>query len=114
MPVAAAELAQAEPVDVNTLPTVPGDESPVPPFAAGSTPVTSAEFKSIGPPVILTKSEPFQATSALLPAVTVIPVVGPDPRITTEPVPALIRIYALLWAGAVILRVVAPLLAVHK
>ena len=64
----------------------------VPPFAAGNTPVTSEELRSIGPPVILTKSEPFQATNALLPEVTVTPVVGPEPRITIEPVPALMTI----------------------
>jgi len=61
---------------------------PVPPLAIGSVPVTS-EARLTKVEAIFTKSEPFQATSALYPEVTVTPVVGPAPRITTEPVPAL-------------------------
>ena len=35
-------------------------------------------------PVMDTKSEPFHATSVLVPAATVTPVVGPTPRITID------------------------------
>ena len=86
---------------------------PVPPLAIGRVPVTSV-VKDTGLLTILTKSEPFHATSARALAGTVTPVVGPAPRMTIEPVPELMTKYALLCAGAVMLRVVAPLLAVHK
>ena len=43
LPPAAAALVQVVPLEVNTLPEAPGAESPVPPFAAGKTPVTSAD-----------------------------------------------------------------------
>lgn len=111
---------QAVPVDVSTLPAVPGAEMPVPPFAAGSTPVTlvvrlakvvdvvpvpplaigsvpdTSVVKTTGLLATLTKSVPFHATSARAPAGTVTPVVGPEPRMTIDPVPALIMRYALL------------------
>jgi hypothetical protein len=57
----------------------------------------------------LTKSEPFHAQSAFSPATIVTPVVGPTPRRTIDCVPlALMTMYALLWAGAVMFRVVVP------
>ena len=68
---------------------------PVPPLAIGRVPVTSV-VKDTGLLTILTKSEPFHATSARAPAGTVTPVVGPAPRMTTEPVPELMTKYALL------------------
>jgi hypothetical protein len=64
---------------------------------------------------IFTKSVPFQAQTAFSPATKVTPVVGPAPRKTIDcvlPV-ALITIYDLLWAGAVMFRVTVPD-AVHK
>jgi hypothetical protein len=63
---------------------------------------------------IVVKSTPFHATKALKPGGINTPVVGPAPRITMLPVPELITKYTLLWAGAVMLRVVAPLLAVQR
>ena len=57
-------------------------------FVVGRLPVTS-EAKLTTLEATFTKSEPFHATSAFVPEVTVTPVVGPEPRITTEPVPAL-------------------------
>ena len=62
---------------------------PVPPFAIGKMPDTSV-VNTAGLLATLTKSDPFQATSAFVPEGTVTPVVGPAPRKTTEPVPALI------------------------
>ena len=64
------------------------DVVPVPPLAIGNVPVTS-DVKLTRLDATFTKSEPFQATNALNPEATVTPVVGPAPRITTEPVPAL-------------------------
>jgi hypothetical protein len=49
-------------------------------------PVTS-EVRLTGLLTILTKSEPFQATNARVPAGIVTPVVGPEPRITIDCVP---------------------------
>jgi hypothetical protein len=62
---------------------------PVPPFAIGKMPDTSV-VNTAGLLATLTKSDPFHATSARAPAGTVTPVVGPAPRRTIEPVPALI------------------------
>ncbi len=45
---------------------------------------------------IFTKSEPFHAAKHFSPATMVTPVVGPAPRSTIEPVPALITMYGLL------------------
>jgi hypothetical protein len=87
MPVLGEDV-QADPVEVSTLPTVLGLDNPVPPFAAGRTPDTSV-VNTTGLLTIFTKSEPFQATNARVPAATVTPVVGPEPRITIDPVPAL-------------------------
>jgi len=42
VPAAGVDDVQPEPVDVKTLPAVPGVVRPVPPFAAGSVPVTPA------------------------------------------------------------------------
>lgn len=86
---------------------------PVPPLAIGRMPDTSV-VNTAGLLAIFTKSEPFHATNDLVPEGTVTPVVGPEPRMTMEPVPALMTKYALLCAGAVMFRVVAPLLAVHR
>jgi hypothetical protein len=41
VPAAGVEETQADPVEVNTLPEVPGDVNPVPPLAAGKVPVTA-------------------------------------------------------------------------
>jgi hypothetical protein len=72
-----------------TTATVPVDDvTPVPPFATGNVPVTSV-VSTTGLLETLTKSEPFQATKARVPEMTVTPVVGPAPRITMEPVPEL-------------------------
>ncbi len=60
----------------------------VPPFATGRIPDTSV-VNTTGLLTIFTKSEPFHATKARTPEATVTPVVGPEPRITIEPVPAL-------------------------
>jgi hypothetical protein len=68
---------------------------PVPPLAIGNVPVTSA-VRTVGLLATFTKSEPFHATSARALAGTVTPVVGPAPRMTTEPVPELMTKYALL------------------
>ena len=105
---------------------------PVPPLATASVPakVTAPDVAVLGvspvvPPekvdtpsttleAIFTKSEPSHPAKHFSPDTMVTPVVGPAPRNTTEPVPALMTMYALLRAGAVMLRVVAPLLAVHK
>jgi hypothetical protein len=85
---ALGEETQAAPLDANTLPEVPGLDSPVPPLAAGRMPETSV-VNTTGLLTIFTKSEPFQATKAQTPEAIVTPVVGPEPRITIEPVPAL-------------------------
>jgi len=61
-------------------------EAFVPPFAMGKMPVRLVATLD----ATLTKSEPFHATRHFSPDITVTPVVGPEPRITTEPVPALI------------------------
>jgi hypothetical protein len=85
-------------------------EAFVPPFTIGNTPVRLVAALD----ATLTKSDPFHATKHFSPEIIVTPVVGPEPRKTIEPVPALMTTYALLCAGAVTFRVVAPLLAVHK
>ena len=82
--------------------------APVPPLATAKVPATvtaplvavdgvnpvlpklMVETPSTSVVDIFTKSEPFQATKHFSPEITVTPVVGPEPRITTEPVPALI------------------------
>ena len=61
----------------------------VPPFATGRIPETSV-VRTIGLLITLTKSVPFHATNARVPEGIVTPVVGPEPRKTIEPVPALI------------------------
>jgi hypothetical protein len=88
MPPAGVEDAQPDPVEVSTLPAVLGLDNPVPPLAAGKTPDTSV-VSTTGLLTIFTKSEPFHATKARVPEATVTPAVGPEPRITIEPVPAL-------------------------
>ena len=74
-------------------------------LATGRFPVTSVA-SAIVLVATFTKSEPFHAISAFWPFKIVTPVVGPTPRTTTEnpPVVALMTTYALLCAGAVILR----------
>jgi hypothetical protein len=77
----------------------------------GAVPVT--EVTDV-PGEISTKSEPAQTTKVVLPAGTVTPVVGPvTPLTITEPVAWLITIYILLWLGARIDLVVAPLAPVE-
>ena len=64
LPVETPELGDdthADPLLVNTLPDVPGDDSPVPPFAAGSVPVTPVER---GSPVQLVKVPELGVPSA--------------------------------------------------
>ena len=61
----------------------------VPPFAIGRIPDTSV-VNTTGLLTILTKSEPFHATNARVPEGIVTPAVGPEPRTTIDPVPALI------------------------
>ena len=103
-------LGQA-PVIVTFEPaTKAGVAVPEPPLATAKIPVKL----EIAVEAIFTKSEPFHPAKHFSPDTIVTPVVGPAPRSTTEPVPALMTIYALLRAGAVMLRVVAPLLAVHR
>ena len=41
VPAAGVEETQADPLEVSTLPEVPGLVNPVPPFAAGKAPVTA-------------------------------------------------------------------------
>ena len=117
--------------DAYTAPPDVNDVSPVPPFAVPSVPakviapvvavlgvnpvVPALNEDAVAVVAIFTKSEPFQEQRAFSPATKVTPVVGPAPRKTIDcvlPV-ALITIYALLWAGAVMFRVTVPD-AVHK
>ena len=86
-------------------------DAPVPPLATATVPVIFAAGRTVE--ASLTKSEPFHAATQRSPETIVMPVVGPAPRSTTEPVPALITAYCLLRAGAVMLRVLTPLLAVQ-
>jgi hypothetical protein len=105
-----AELAQAVPVLVSTLPEVLGATNwtadvplpittllavrvvaPVPPFVTGRTPETPLA-SGITDTATNLKSEPFQATRAAVPLATVIPVVGPTPRITTAKPPVVLFI----------------------
>ena len=88
IPAALGEDTQAVPLDASTLPEVPGLDNPVPPLSAGRMPDTS-DVNTTGLLTIFTKSEPFHATKARTPEATVTPVVGPEPRITIDPVPAL-------------------------
>jgi hypothetical protein len=92
-------------LDRTTFPVPVEEVTPVPPLATGSVPVTS-DVRSMMLEDTITKSEPFQAISALSPLLIVTPVVGPDPTTFTPkpPVVALITTYALDWAGAVIVR----------
>ena len=70
--------------------------APVPPLAIGITPVEEIDDT-------FTKSEPFQATTAVSLTAKVTPVVGPTPRIFTVYVPdVLMTMYAFDCAGAVI------------
>ena len=41
VPAAGVEDTQADPLEVSTLPEVPGADNPVPPFATGKVPVTA-------------------------------------------------------------------------
>jgi hypothetical protein len=103
------------PETVNVVPCAPVIVSvlaallatPVPPFAADTTPVRL----EMALDAIFIKSEPFQATMAFSPETKVTPVVGPDPTILTDcdVEVLLITMYALLDAGAVIVRRLAGL-----
>jgi hypothetical protein len=105
-----ADDTHPEPLLVRTLPEVPGDVSPVPPFKTGSA-VPEYEIARVPAPVIgepdtdkklgtvaatdvtdppdttSTKSVPFQAIRVFFPVVIVTPVVGDvgPPRKTTDP-----------------------------
>ena len=124
--VSALELAQAEELEkYGTPPEVPATVSAKVPDVVTGEPATE-----INPPVndcatdvtvpfevdeaTFTKSLSLQATTHFSPETIVTPAVGPAPRNTMEPVPALITTYVLLFAGAVTFLVVAPLLAVHR
>ena len=76
--------------------------APVTPLATGRVPVRL----EIAVDDTTSKSEPFQATTAFVPFAIVTPVVGPAPTILTPkpPVVLLITMYALLLAGAVMVR----------
>ena len=84
------------------------DVAPVPPLATAKVPATvtapAVAVEGVSPVVpnemvetpsvvlvaIFTKSEPFHAAKHFSPETIVTPVVGPAPRRTIEPVPALI------------------------
>jgi hypothetical protein len=130
LPELTAALVQVVPLEVSTLPAVPGATNkgddvplprmtllavrvanPVPPWATVTAaaclislpvaPLKAAKFPSValaGPTTsptavalvaIFTKSEPFHAAKHFSPDTMVTPVVGPAPRRTMEPVPAL-------------------------
>jgi hypothetical protein len=128
---AAARFAE-EGVPKKVATPAPNEVIPVPPFATANVPATvtapEVAVEGVRPVVpkdivdtpsatleaIFTKSEPSHAARHFSPDTMVTPVVGPTPRKTIEPVPALMTMYGLLRAGAVMLRVVAPLLAVQR
>jgi hypothetical protein len=122
--VSAPELAQAEELEkYGTPPEVPATVSAKVPDVVIGEPATEISppvkdcATEVTPPIedaTFTKSVSLQATTHFSPETIVTPAVGPAPRNTIEPVPALMTTYVLLLAGAVTFLVVAPLLAVHR
>ena len=77
-PPPAAEDTHAEPLDVSTLPLVPGDVSPVPPLAAASVPASVMVPDVVtGPPLVVRPVvPPLTATLVTVPVPPAVTQVG--------------------------------------